>query len=54
MEAIEQLDTTSPDDSIVRCPDEIEPEAAKGFAGQKLVRPAPKHAPAERAMQGLE
>src|SRR5919199_4629000 len=50
--AIEQLYTAAPAGSVVVCLDEMGPQAAKSYPGQRLVKPAgPK---AERAKQGID
>jgi hypothetical protein len=49
---VEQLYTAAPAGSVVVCLDEMGPQAAKSYPGQRLVKPAgPK---AERARQEID
>ena len=48
------LYTAPPDDSLVLCLDEMGPESAKSFRGQRLVRPDPSGARRERATQEID
>jgi transposase len=58
--AIEALYTAPPEGSVVVCLDEMGPEGAKGFPGQKLVHAEPRQGPdgrarpAERAEQEVD
>jgi hypothetical protein len=58
--AIEKLYTAPPEGSVVVCLDEMGPESAKSFPGQRLVRAEPRQTPdgqtrpAERARQEVD